>query len=147
MDFEDRINNLNNPSFVDRRLNQIKYIIFESFELPKDDVKINVTPRANKSPITKKLVDCWNLEIDIIISTDVHPNLFEVSSFLKTLDDRINQVFTNFGVNQFLEIIKNPNKNDYTYMPMVTNINFDENLTVKMYIDYDTIAVDGAIDL
>ena len=145
MDFEDKINKLNDPSFVDRRLNQIKYIIFEALDFPNDKIKIGIRPRAHKSVHSERIVDIWDIEFDIKITTGLEPDLSEYSSFFKKLDDQISQVFKNFGINQFLEIVKNPNQFSYEYVPLVTDIKYDDNgLTVDIYIDYETITVEGA---
>jgi len=148
MEFEDRIKKLNDPSFVDRRLNQIKYILFEAFDLPNDKIKIGIRPRAHKSVHSERIVDIWDIEFNIKITTGLEPDLSEYSSFFKRLDDQISQVFETFGINQFLEIVKNPNKFSYEYTPMVTGLKYDDNgLTVDIYLDYETITVEGAGNL
>ena len=148
MNFEDKIKNINDKSFVDRRINQLKYLIFDSLGLPKENISIEIIPRLQFSEKSKRVTDIWNIEFYIKIETEVDPILSDLAKFFNDFENRLNKVFRNIGINQFLDIIKNPDRDLYNAGIFVDNIEMDgSNITIDITIDYETIAVEGADDL
>ena len=148
MNFEDNIKNINDKSFVDRRINQLKYLIFESLGLPKDNVSIDIKPMPHHSNHSNRVTDIWNIEFFIDIKTEVDPILSEISFLFNNLEKSLDRVFRKVGINQFLEIVKNPEENLYGAGIFVNLIEFDNGFIIlQVNIDYETITVEGADDL
>jgi len=148
MDFEDRIKNINDKSFVDRRINQLKYLIFESLGLPKDNISIDIKPMPHHSKHSNRVTDVWNIEFFIDIKTEVDPILSEISFLFNNLEKSLDRVFRKVGINQFLEIVKNPEENLYGAGIFVNLIEFSQGFIIlQVNIDYETITVEGADDL
>ena len=148
MDFEDRIKNINDKSFVDRRINQLKYLIFESLGLPKDNISIDIKPMPHHSKHSNRVTDVWNIEFFIDIKTEVDPILSEIAFLFNNLEKSLDRVFRKVGINQFLEIVKNPEQNLYGAGIFVNMIELDGGIiTLQINIDYETITVEGADDL
>ena len=148
MDFEDRIKNINDKSFVDRRINQLKYLIFEALNLPKDNISIDIQPRFGHSKHSNRVTDVWNIEFFIDIKTEVDPILSEIAFLFNNLEKSLDRVFRKVGINQFLEIVKNPEENLYGAGIFVNMIELDGGIiTLQVNIDYETITVEGADDL
>jgi hypothetical protein len=148
MNFENRIKNINDKSFVDRRINQLKYLIFESLGLPKDNISIDIKPMPHHSKHSNRVTDVWNIEFFIDIKTEVDPILSEIAFLFNNLEKSLNRVFRKVGINQFLEIVKNPEENLYGAGIFVNMIELDGGIiTLHINIDYETITVEGADDL
>ena len=148
MDFEDKIKNINDKSFVDRRINQLKYLIFEGLNLPKESVVIDIQPRMHHSYHSNRITDVWNIEFFIDIKTEVDPVLSEIAFLFNNLEKSLDRVFRKVGINQFLEIVKNPEENLYGAGIFVNTIELDGGIiTLHVNIDYETITVEGADDL
>jgi hypothetical protein len=148
MDFENRIKNINDKSFVDRRINQLKYLIFESLGLPKDNISIDIKPMPHHSKHSNRVTDVWNIEFFIDIKIEVDPILSEIAFLFNNLEKSLNRVFRKVGINQFLEIVKNPEENLYGAGIFVNMIELDGGfITLQVNIDYETITVEGADDL
>jgi hypothetical protein len=148
MDFENRIKNINDKSFVDRRINQLKYLIFESLGLPKDNISIDIKPMPHHSKHSNRVTDVWNIEFFIDIKTEVDPILSEIAFLFNNLEKSLNRIFRKVGINQFLEIVKNPEENLYGAGIFVNMIELDGGIiTLHINIDYETITVEGADDL
>lgn len=148
MNFEDKIKNINDKSFVDRRINQLKYLIFESLGLPKENISIDIVPRLHHSRKSDRFVDVWNIEFYIKIKTEVDPILSELAILFKNFENSLDKVFRNVGISQFLDIIKNPDRNLYNAGIFVYNIEMEgSTITIDITIDYETIAVEGADNL
>jgi len=148
MDFEDRIKNINDKSFVDRRINQLKYLIFEGLNLPKESVVIDIQPRMHHSKHSNRITDVWNIEFFIDIKTEVDPVLSEIAFLFNNLEKSLDRVFRNVGINQFLEIVKNPEQTLYGAGIFVNMIELDGGIiTLQVNIDYETITAEGADDL
>jgi hypothetical protein len=148
MDFEDRIKNVNDKSFIDRRINQLKYLIFEALNLPKESVVIDIQPRMHHSNHSNRITDVWNIEFFIDIKTEVDPVLSEIAFLFNNLEKSLDRVFRKVGINQFLEIVKNPEQNLYGAGIFVNMIELDGGIiTLHVNIDYETITVEGADDL
>ena len=148
MVFEDRINNINDKSFVDRRINQLKYLIFVGLNLPKESVIIDIQPRMHHSHHSNRVTDVWNIEFFIDIKTEVDPILSEIAFLFNNLEKSLDRVFRKVGINQFLEIVKNPEQNLYNAGIFVNTIELDGGIiTLHVNIDYETITVEGADDL
>jgi hypothetical protein len=149
MDFENRIKNINDKSFVDRRINQLKYLIFESLGLPKDNISIDIKPMPHHSKHSNRVTDVWNIEFFIdIVGVDTDPILSEIAILLNNYENSLNKVFKNVGINQFLEFVKNPDRNSYDMGIFVSSIELDGSIMrLNINIDYETITVEGADDL
>ena len=148
MDFENKIKNINDKSFVDRRINQLKYLIFEGLNLPKDNVIIDIQPRLHHSKHSDRFTDVWNIEFFIDIKTEVDPILSEIALLFNDLEKSLDRVFRKVGINQFLEIVKNPEQNLYNAGIFVNTIELDGGIiTLHVNIDYETITVEGADNL
>jgi hypothetical protein len=148
MDFENRIKNINDKSFVDRRINQLKYLIFESLGLPKDNISIDIKPMPHHSKHSNRVTDVWNIEFFIDIKIEVDPILSEIAFLFNNLEKSLNRVFRKVGINQFLEIVKNPEENLYGAGIFVNLIEFSQGFIIlQVNIDYETITVEGADDL
>ena len=148
MDFEDKIKNINDKSFVDRRINQLKYLIFEGLNLPKESVVIDIQPRMHHSHHSNRITDVWNIEFFIDIKTEVDPVLSEIAFLFNNLEKSLDRVFRKVGINQFLEIVKNPEQALYGAGIFVNMIELDGGIiTLQVNIDYETITVEGADDL
>jgi hypothetical protein len=148
MDFEDRIKKINDKSFVDRRINQLKYLIFEGLNLPKESVVIDIQPRMHHSNHSNRITDVWNIEFFIDIKTEVDPVLSEIAFLFNNLEKSLDRVFRKVGINQFLEIVKNPEQTLYGAGIFVNMIELDGGIiTLQVNIDYETITVEGADDL
>ena len=148
MDFEDKIKNINDKSFVDRRINQLKYLIFEGLNLPKESVVIDIQPRMHHSKHSDRFTDVWNIEFFIDIKTEVDPVLSEIAFLFNNLEKSLDRVFRKVGINQFLEIVKNPEQTLYGAGIFVNMIELDGGIiTLQVNIDYETITVEGADDL
>ena len=85
MNFEDSIKNINDKTYVDRRINQLKYLIFDSLNLPKDNVTINIQPSFSKSNHSERFTDLWNIDIFINIEFVVDPILSEIATYFNRL--------------------------------------------------------------
>jgi hypothetical protein len=148
MDFENRIKNINDKSFVDRRINQLKYLLFENIGLPKDNVSIDIRPmlhRTLKSEGPDRFVDVWSVEFFIDVKTEVDPILSEMAFVFNRLEKSLYKVFENVGINQFLEFVKNPDRGSHSVGIFVSMIELDGNMiTLHINIDYETIPVEGA---
>ena len=148
MDFEDRIKNVNDKSFVDRRINQLKYLVFEALNLPKDNISIDIRPIFLRSKHSERITDDWNIEFYIDVKTEVDPILSEIALLFNDLEKSLDRVFRKVGINQFLEIVKNPEQNLYNAGIFVSTIELDGGIiTLHINIDYETITVEGAGDL
>ena len=148
MDFEDRIKKINDKSFVDRRINQLKYLIFESLGLPKDNVSIDIKPMPHRSKHSNRVTDVWSIEFFIDIKTEVDPILSEIAFVFNRLENSLYKVFENVGINQFLEFVKNPDRDTHSVGIFVNMIELDGGIiTLQVNIDYETITVEGADDL
>ena len=148
MDFEDRIKNINDKSYVDRRINQLKYLIFDALNLPKDNVTIDIQPRFHKSNLSERFRDVWNIDIFIDIEFEADPILSEIATYFDRIEVSLYNVFKNVGINQFFEFVKKPDRSTYEAGIFVSNIELDGTLMkLNVNIDYETIAVEGAGDL
>lgn len=148
MNFEDSIKNINDKTYVDRRINQLKYLIFDALNLPKDNVTINIQPKFHKPNLSKKFTDLWNIDIFINIEFEADPILSEIATYFNRIEVSLGEVFRNVGVNQFFEFVKKPDRSTYEAVIFVSKIEFDGSIIkFNVNIDYDTIAVDGANDL
>lgn len=148
MDFEDRIKKINDKSFVDRRINQLKYLIFESLNYSKDAISIDIQPRFHKSNLSERFTDVWNIDIFIDIEFEADPILSEIATYFNRIEVSLDKVFRNVGVNQFFEFVKKPDRSTYEAGIFVGNIELDGSLLkLNVNIDYETIAVEGAGDL
>jgi hypothetical protein len=148
MDFEDRIKNINDKSFVDRRINQLKYLIFESLGLPKDSISIDIKPIPHRSKHSDRFTDVWSIEFFIDLKIEVDPILSEISFVFNRLENSLYKVFENVGINQFLEFVKNPDRDTHSVGIFVNMIELDGGIiTLHINIDYETITVEGADDL
>ena len=148
MDFEDRIKKINDKSFVDRRINQLKYLLFENIGLPKDNLSIDIRPmlhRTLKSEGPDRFVDVWSVEFFIDVKTEVDPILSEMAFVFNRLEKSLYKVFENVGINQFLEFVKNPDRDSHSVGIFVSMIDLDGSMmTLHINIDYETIPVEGA---
>ncbi len=148
MDFEDRIKKINDKSFVDRRINQLKYLLFENIGLPKDNLSIDIRPmlhRTLKSEGPDRFVDVWSVEFFIDVKTEVDPILSEMAFVFNSLEKSLYKVFENVGINQFLEFVKNPDRDSHSVGIFVSMIDLDGSMmTLHINIDYETIPVEGA---
>lgn len=148
MDFEDKIKNINDKSYIDRRINQLKYLIFDALNLPKDNVIIDIQPRFHKSNLSERFTDVWNIDIFIDIEFEADPILSEIATYFNRIEVSLYNVFRNVGVNQFFEFVKKPDRSTYEAGIFVGNIELDGSLLkLNVNIDYETIAVAGAGDL
>ena len=148
MDFEDKIKNINDDSFVDRRINQLKYLIFENIGLPKDSMTITIEPRKHHSKNSDRFTDIWNIDIYIDVKTEVDPILSEIALLFNKIENGIDKVFKNIGVNQFMDFVKNPDINSYGHGAFVSLIELNGGMiNLHINIDYETIPVEGAGDL
>jgi len=152
MDFEDRIKNINDKSFVDRRINQFKYLIFEnlseSMEISKSDISIEMKPLLHRSKHSDRITDVWNIELYINLKIDVDPVLSQIALVSNKLEKSLYKIFKNVGINQFLEFVKYPDSNTHSIGIFVSKIEFDGSIMRSLItIDYETIAVEGAGDL
>jgi len=148
MEFEDKIKNINNDTFVERRLNQIKYLIYENLALPKESVNITATPRRTFSKKSNQYTDVFTIEFQINIEIEVDPVLDEFVHIFNKVQKNIVKVFKKLGINQFLELIKDHQNISYNYIPMVIHVNWVQPiLELHLLIDYETIEVEGAGDL
>lgn len=148
MDFEDRIKNINDKSYVDRRINQLKYLIFDALNLPKDNVTIDIQPRFHKSNLSERFTDVWSIDIFIDIEFEADPILSEIATYFDRIEVSLYNVFRNVGINQFFEFVKKPDRSTYEAGIFVNNIELDATLMkLSLNIDYETIAVAGAGDL
>jgi hypothetical protein len=148
MNFEDSIKNINDKTYVDRRINQLKYLIFDSLNLPKDNVTINIQPSFSKSNHSERFTDLWNIDIFINIEFEVDPILSEIATYFNRIEVSLDKVFRNVGVNQFFEFVKKPDSSTYEAGIFVSNIELDGSIMkLNVNIDYETIAVEDADDL
>lgn len=150
MDFEDKIKNINDKSYVDRRINQLKYLIFESLNYSKDAISIDIQPRFHKSNLSERFTDVWNIDIFIDIEFEADPILSEIATYFNRIEVSLYNVFKNVGINQFFEFVKKPDRSTYEAGIFVNNIELDGTFSImklSLNIDYETIAVEGAGDL
>ena len=148
MDFEDRIKNINDKSFVDRRINQLKYLIFEALNLPKDSISIDIKPVPHRSKHSDRFTDVWSIDFFIDLKIEVDPILSEIAFLFNNLEKSLDRVFRKVGINQFLEIVKNPEENLYGAGIFVSRTELDGSMiTLHINIDYETIPVEGAGNL
>jgi len=152
MNFEDNIKNINDKSFVDRRINQFKYLIFESLSesmgISKSDVSIDVRPLLHHSNNSHRVTDVWNIEFYLDLKIEVDPGLSEIAFVFNRLEKSLYKVFYSVGINQFLEFVKNPDPNTHGVGLFVSGIEFDMPMVrLRIDIDYETITVEGADNL
>lgn len=147
MEFEDRIKKINDESYIEKRVNQFKYLLFENIGLPKDNVSIDIQPRLHRSRKENhdRYVDVWTVEFFIDIKTEVDPILSSIAVLLNQLEKNLDKTFKTTGINQFMEFVKNPEAGLYDYVLFCSMIDFDgRTLTLHINIDYETIPVEGA---
>jgi hypothetical protein len=97
---------------------------------------------------SNRITDVWNIEFFIDIKTEVDPVLSEIAFLFNNLEKSLDRVFRKVGINQFLEIVKNPEENLYGAGIFVNMIELDGGIiTLHVNIDYETITVEGADDL
>jgi hypothetical protein len=152
MNFEDNIKNVNDKSFVDRRINQFKYLIFESLSesmgISKSDVSIDMKPLLHHSYHSNRVTDVWSIEFYLDLKIEVDPVLSEMAFVFNRLEKSLYKVFENVGINQFLEFVKNPDPDTQSVGVFVSGIEFDMPIvSLRIDIDYETITVEGASDL
>jgi hypothetical protein len=152
MDFEDNIKNINDKSFVNRRTNQFKYLIFESLSesmgIPKSDISIDMRPLLHHSQHSNRFTDVWTIEFYLDLKIEVDPGLSDIAFVFNRLEKSLYQVFKDVGVNQFLEFVKNPDSDTQSVGVFVSGIEFDiPFVKLRIDIDYETITVEGASDL
>ena len=152
MNFEDNIKNINDKSFVNRRINQFKYLIFESLSesmgIPKSDVSIDMRPLIHHSHHSNRVTDVWSIEFYLSLKIEVDPGLSDIAFVFNRLEKSLYQVFENVGINQFLEFVKNPDSDTQSVGVFVSGIEFDVPfVNLRIDIDYETITVEGASDL
>ena len=122
--------------------------MFEGLNLPKESVVIDIQPRMHHSHHSNRITDVWNIEFFIDIKTEVDPVLSEIAFLFNNLEKSLDRVFRKVGINQFLEIVKNPEQNLYNAGIFVNTIELDGGIiTLHVNIDYETITVEGADDL
>ena len=152
MDFEDNIKNINDKSFVSRRANQFKYLIFESLSesmgIPKSDISIDMRPLLHRSTNSLRFTDVWTIEFYLDLKIEVDPGLSDIAFVFNRLEKSLYQVFKDVGVNQFLEFVKNPDPATQSVGVFVSGIEFDiPFVRLRIDIDYETIPVEGTGDL
>jgi len=150
MEFEDRIKKINDDSYIEKRVNQFKYLLFENIGLPKDNVSIDIQPRMHRSTKENhdRYVDVWSVEFFIDIKTEVDPILSQIAVLLNQLEKNLDKTFKTTGINQFMEFVKKPESGLYDYGIFCSMIDLDgDMLTLHINIDYETIPVEGAGDL
>jgi hypothetical protein len=148
MSFEDRIKKINDESYLEKRVNQLKYLLFENIGLPKDNVSIDIRPmlhRTLKSEGPDRFVDVWSVEFFIDVKTEVDPILSEIAYLFNKIEKNLDRTFKTTGINQFMEFVKNPDASLYSAGIFVSMIELDGNMmTLHINIDYETIPVEGA---
>jgi len=147
MEFEDRIKKINDDSYIEKRVNQFKYLLFENIGLPKDNVSIDIQPRMHRSTKENhdRYVDVWSVEFFIDIKTEVDPILSEIAVLFNQIEKNLYRTFKTTGINQFMEFVKNPEPGLYNYGIYLSMIDFDGyTLTLHINIDYETVPVEGA---
>ena len=151
MDFEDRIKKINDDSYLEKRVNQLKYLLFENIGLPKDNISIDIRPmlhRTQKSEGVDRFVDVWSIEFYIDVKTEVDPILSEIAYLLNQIEKNLDRTFKTTGINQFMEFVKKPDASLYNAGIFVSMIELDGGMiTLHINIDYETIAVEGAGNL
>ena len=150
MEFEDRIKKINDDSYIEKRVNQFKYLLFENIGLPKDNVSIDIQPRMHRSTKENhdRYVDVWSVEFFIDVKTEVDPILSQIAVLLNQLEKNLDKTFKTTGINQFMEFVKKPESGLYDYGIFCSMIDLDgDMLTLHINIDYETIPVEGAGDL
>ena len=76
------------------------------------------------------------------------PVLSEIAFLFNNLEKSLDRVFRKVGINQFLEIVKNPEQTLYGAGIFVSRIELDgSTITLHINIDYETIPVEGAGNL
>ena len=76
------------------------------------------------------------------------PILSEIAFLFNNLEKSLDRVFRKVGINQFLEIVKNPEENLYGAGIFVSRTELDGSMiTLHINIDYETIPVEGADNL
>ena len=64
------------------------------------------------------------------------------------LEKSLYKVFENVGINQFLEFVKNPDRDAHSVGLFVSEIEFDMPMVrLRIDIDYETITVEGTDNL
>jgi hypothetical protein len=148
MSFEDRIKKINDESYLEKRVNQLKYLLFENIGLPKDNVSIDIRPmlhRTLKSEGPDRFVDVWSVEFFIDVKTEVDPVLSEIAYLFNKIEKNLDRTFKTTGINQFMEFVKNPDASLYNVGIFVSMIDLDGSMmTLHINIDYETIPVEGA---
>jgi len=147
MEFEDRIKKINDDSYIEKRVNQFKYLLFENIGLPKDNVSIDMQPRMHRSTKENhdRYVDVWSVEFFIDVKTEVDPILSQIAVLLNQLEKNLDKTFKTTGINQFMEFVKKPESGLYDYGIFCSMIDLDgDMLTLHINIDYETIPVEGA---
>ena len=148
MSFEDRIKKINDESYLEKRVNQLKYLLFENIGLHKDNVSIDIRPmlhRTLKSEGPDRFVDVWSVEFFIDVKTEVDPILSEIAYLFNKIEKNLDRTFKTTGINQFMEFVKNPDARLYSAGIFVSMIELDGSMiTLHINIDYETIPVEGA---
>jgi len=147
MEFEDRIKKINDDSYIKKRVNQLKYLLFENIGLPKDNVSIDIRPMLHRTTKENddRYVDVWSIEFYIDIKTEVDPILSEIAVLFNQLEKNLHRAFKTTGINQFMEFVKKPEAGLYDYGIFSSMIELDgSTLTLHINIDYETIPVEGA---
>jgi hypothetical protein len=124
-------NDVSNKEFINKRTQNIKYILLKELRYDNDVLKIEITPYILKGSVDE-------ISFRFYLDTMCDPDLSDICLISKTLTERIERFFDKFGFNNEYQFVGNPNPRDYNLMgPMNSYLMYSiENEGLKMDVEY-----------
>ena len=124
-------NDVSNKEFINKRTQNIKYILLKELGYDNDVLKIDITPNIWKGSVEE-------ISFRFYLDTMCDPDLSDICIISKTLTERIERFFDKFGFNNEYQFVGGPNPRDYNLMgPMISYLMYSiENEGLKMDVEY-----------
>jgi hypothetical protein len=129
-------NDVNDPEFIKKRTQNIKYMLLKELGYEGDDLKIDIMPFIVKGNVLE-------IEFQFYLSVFCEGDLDDIVRIPRQLNYKVDDFFDKFGFNNEYNFVGNPNPRDYSLMgPMIYSLNFsadNDELKINVAYMYDTI--------
>jgi hypothetical protein len=129
-------NDVNDPEFIKKRTQNIKYMLLNELGYEGDELKIDITPYIRKGSVEE-------INFDFYLSVYSEGDLDDICSTSRELTHKVESFFDKLGLNNEYNFVGNPGHRDYTLMgPMVPYLNFsaaNDELKINVSYIYETI--------
>lgn len=124
-------NDVSNKEFINKRTQNIKYILLKELGYDNDVLKIDITPYILKGSVDE-------ISFRFYLDTMCDPDLSDIYLISKSLTERIERFFDKFRFNNEYQFVGNTKPNDYNLMgPMISYLIYSiENEGLKMDVEY-----------